>query len=122
MKPILLVEDEPNDVFFFRRAMNKAGLTNPVQVASDGEEALDFLFCRGAYQNRAIENAPKVVLLDLKLPKVDGIEVLRQVKQALDPHGLLNPGKAVPTLHRCAEFGRMHVRGGRLPHPELPRF
>ena len=57
----------------------------------DGEEALDFLFCRGAYQNRAIENAPKVVLLDLKLPKVDGIEVLRQVKQ--DPRT-----KAIPVV------------------------
>ena len=44
------------------------------------------------------------------------------VKRAFDPEGLLNPGKAVPTLHRCVEFGRMHVHGGRLAHPELPRF
>jgi glycolate oxidase len=44
------------------------------------------------------------------------------VKRAFDDGGLLNPGKAVPTLHRCAEFGRLHVRGGNLPHPELPRF
>jgi glycolate oxidase len=44
------------------------------------------------------------------------------IKRAFDEHGLLNPGKAVPTLHRCAEFGRMHVRGGKLTHPELPRF
>jgi glycolate oxidase len=46
----------------------------------------------------------------------------RAVKSAFDPVGLLNPGKAVPTLHRCAEYGAMHVKGGRLPHPELPRF
>jgi len=46
----------------------------------------------------------------------------RAVKSAFDAVGLLNPGKAVPTLHRCAEYGAMHVKGGRLPHPELPRF
>jgi glycolate dehydrogenase FAD-linked subunit len=44
------------------------------------------------------------------------------VKRVFDPKGLLNPGKAIPTLSRCAEFGRMHVRGGKLPHPDLPRF
>ena len=52
----------------------------------------------------------------------DELEVFHAVKRAFDPKGLLNPGKAVPTLSRCAEFGRMHVRGGKLPHPELPRF
>ncbi|HZT01369.1 MAG TPA: FAD-linked oxidase C-terminal domain-containing protein [Steroidobacteraceae bacterium] len=50
------------------------------------------------------------------------LEIFHAVKRAFDERGLLNPGKAVPTLHRCAEFGRLHVRGGRLPHPELPRF
>jgi glycolate oxidase len=50
------------------------------------------------------------------------LEAFHAVKSAFDPHGLLNPGKAVPTLHRCAEFGRLHVRGGNVPHPELPRF
>ncbi|HSH06401.1 MAG TPA: FAD-linked oxidase C-terminal domain-containing protein [Burkholderiales bacterium] len=52
----------------------------------------------------------------------DELEAFHAVKRVFDPKGLLNPGKAVPTLHRCAEFGRMHVRGGRLKHPELPRF
>jgi len=52
----------------------------------------------------------------------DELEVFRAVKRAFDARGLLNPGKAVPTLARCAEFGRMHVRGGKLAHPELPRF
>src|SRR5213595_186710 len=52
----------------------------------------------------------------------DELELFRAVKQAFDPAGLLNPGKAVPTLARCAEFGRMHVHGGKLPHAELPRF
>jgi glycolate oxidase len=50
------------------------------------------------------------------------LEVFHALKRAFDPKGLLNPGKAVPALSRCAEFGRMHVRGGKLPHPELPRF
>jgi glycolate oxidase len=52
----------------------------------------------------------------------DALEAFRGVKRAFDPPGLLNPGKNIPTLHRCAEFGRMHVKGGALPHPELPRF
>jgi glycolate oxidase len=52
----------------------------------------------------------------------DELEVFHAVKRAFDPKGLLNPGKAVPALSRCAEFGRMHVHGGKLPHPELPRF
>ena len=52
----------------------------------------------------------------------DELEVFHAVKRAFDPKGLLNPGKAVPALSRCAEFGRMHVRGGKLPHPDLPRF
>jgi glycolate oxidase len=49
-------------------------------------------------------------------------EQMFALKRAFDPHGLLNPGKLIPTLHRCAEYGRMLVRGGRLPHPDLPRF
>jgi len=52
----------------------------------------------------------------------DELELFFAVKRAFDPSMLLNPGKAVPTLARCAEYGRMHVRGGKLPHPELPRF
>jgi glycolate oxidase len=52
----------------------------------------------------------------------DELEVFRALKHAFDPKGLLNPGKAIPTLSRCAEFGRMHVHGGKLPHPDLPRF
>jgi glycolate oxidase len=50
------------------------------------------------------------------------LALFRGVKSAFDPRGLLNPGKNIPTLHRCAEYGRMHIRGGELPHPELPRF
>ena len=62
------------------RALRKANLTNRIQVARDGAEALEFIFCEGAHANRRIEDAPNVILLDLKLPKVDGLEVLGRIK------------------------------------------
>lgn len=77
---ILLVEDEPADVEMTLNAFKQACLTNRVQVARDGAEALDFLFCTGAYKNRRPGLQPQVILLDLKLPKVDGLEVLKRIK------------------------------------------
>ena len=77
---ILLVEDNPNDVELTLRALQKQNLSNKVFVVKDGAEALDFIFASGAYSQRKVEKRPKVVLLDLKLPKVDGIEVLRRMK------------------------------------------
>ena len=77
---ILLVEDNPNDVELTLRALQKQNLSNRVFVVKDGAEALDFIFAAGAYSQRKVEKRPKVVLLDLKLPKVDGIEVLRRIK------------------------------------------
>ncbi|MEY2545679.1 MAG: hypothetical protein QOG48_796 [Verrucomicrobiota bacterium] len=77
---ILIVEDTPQDLELTLRALRKANLTNRIHVARDGVEALEFIFCEGAYSARKIDNRPKVILLDLKLPKVDGIEVLRRVK------------------------------------------
>jgi len=88
---ILLVEDNANDVELTLRALTKHNLANKIHVVRDGEEALDFLFCRGAFSNRTFDDQPKVVLLDLKLPKVDGLEVLRAVKS--DPRT-----KAVPVV------------------------
>ncbi len=78
---ILIVEDDPRDAELTLRALKKNNLANNVFVAEDGEEALDFFFCRGKFEGRSFLNPPKVVLLDLKLPKVDGLEVLRQVKR-----------------------------------------
>jgi two-component system, response regulator len=77
---ILLVEDNPRDVDLTLRALKKRNLANNVHVVRDGQEALDFLFAEGVYAGRDTSLRPKVVLLDLKLPKVDGLEVLRHVK------------------------------------------
>src|SRR5580658_1385568 len=77
---ILLVEDNANDVELTLRALAKHNLANRIHVVRDGEQAMDFLFCRGAFQDRTFDDKPKVVLLDLKLPKVDGLEVLRAIK------------------------------------------
>ena len=86
---ILLVEDNPQDLQLTQRALHKAGLANHIQVARDGEEALQFLFGEGPYAGRKVENTPKVVLLDLKLPKVDGKEVMARLKS--DPRTKMIP-------------------------------
>jgi two-component system response regulator len=77
---ILLVEDDPRDLELALRALKKANLRNRVEVARDGAEALDFIFCEGPHAGRRIEDVPKVILLDLKLPKVDGLEVLQRIR------------------------------------------
>lgn len=77
---ILLVEDNPQDVELALRALKKRNLANKVHTVRDGEEALDFIFAGGAYAERNISEAPKVILLDLKLPKVDGLEILSRIK------------------------------------------
>ena len=77
---ILLVEDSAEDVELSLRALQKANLANRIEVARDGADALDFIFCEGAHAGRRIADTPKVILLDLKLPKVDGLEVLQRLK------------------------------------------
>jgi two-component system response regulator len=88
---LLLVEDNPEDLKMTLRALKKSNLANHIHVARDGAEALQFIFCEGEYSGRKIENAPKVILLDLKLPKVDGKEVLERIKS--DPRT-----KAIPVV------------------------
>jgi CheY-like chemotaxis protein len=77
---ILLVEDNPTDAELAIRALKKNNLANKLAWVKDGAEALDFLFATGNYSGREVANGPKVILLDLRLPKVDGMEVLRRVK------------------------------------------
>ncbi len=77
---ILLVEDNPTDVELTLRALKKNNLANKVHVVTDGEQALEFIFATGSYEGRDINHKPRVILLDLKLPKVDGLEVLRKIK------------------------------------------
>ncbi len=77
---ILLVEDDPEDIELTLHELSAERLTNRIEVVRDGEEALDFLFRRGPYADRDPEDRPRLILLDLKLPKVDGLQVLRELK------------------------------------------
>jgi CheY-like chemotaxis protein len=90
MKTILQVEDDPNDVFLLQHAMKKMGVTNPLQVASDGQQAIDYLQGAGKFADRERFPFPCLVLLDLKLPYVMGLEVLRWIRQ--------QPGAALPVV------------------------
>ncbi len=77
---ILLVEDNPDDAELALHALRREKLANKIHVARDGEEALEFIFCTGAFAQRSFAQPPKLILLDLKLPKVDGMEVLKRLK------------------------------------------
>jgi CheY-like chemotaxis protein len=108
LKPILLVEDNPHDLELTLIALSKSQLANEVVIARDGAEALDYLNCRGEYKGRQAGN-PAVVLLDLKLPKVDGLEVLKAIR-ATDglrsiPVVMLTSSKEEQDLLRSYELG-----------------
>jgi two-component system, response regulator len=77
---VLLVEDNPDEAFLTKKAFKKGELTNPLRVVTDGRQALDFLFSQGAYADRDINDKPVMILLDLKLPLISGLDVLKAVK------------------------------------------
>lgn len=108
LKPILLVEDNPNDLELTLIALEKSQLANEVIIVRDGAEALDYLLCRGEYASRQAGN-PAVVLLDLKLPKVDGLEVLREIRTTnglkSTPVVMLTSSKEEQDLLRSYELG-----------------
>ena len=106
---ILIVEDNPDDAELAIRALKKNGLANHVTHLVDGEEALDFLFGEGKYAGRDTTNVPRVILLDLKMPKVDGLEVLQKVKSHPDtiniPVVILTSSDEDPDITRSFQLG-----------------
>jgi len=106
---ILLVEDNLYDAELTILAFKKSNVGNKIIHLKDGAEALDFLFCRGEYEGRRMEERPKAILLDLKMPKVDGIEVLQQIKAheltKKIPVVVLTSSKEDPDIDRCYELG-----------------
>lgn len=106
---ILLVEDNPRDAELTVRALKKHNLANRVQLVRDGAEALDFVFATGPYATRNMQRKPRVILLDLKLPKVDGLEVLRRLKAddrtKVIPVAVLTSSKEDRDLDACYKLG-----------------
>lgn len=108
-RSILLVEDNPDDVALTLRALNKNNIANEVIVAKDGVEALDYLFGEGAYAGRDTTNIPAVILLDLKLPRIDGLEVLERLRKdertKIAPVVVLTSSKEEQDLVRSYKLG-----------------
>ena len=106
---VLLVQDNPYDAELTVRALKKQGLANEIFVAVDGEEALDFLFCRGRFSERDQDSPVRVVLLDLKLPKISGLEVLKEVKSnpltSKIPVVILTSSREDPDINSAYELG-----------------
>ena len=108
-KTILLVEDEENDVFFLKNAFEEVGILNPLQVAQDGQEAMDYLSGRGEYADRARFPLPCLTLLDLKLPRLMGLEVLKWMREQPELKSLiviiLTSSRLRPDIERAYELG-----------------
>ena len=106
---ILLIEDNMNDAELTIRALKKNNLANKLVHLKDGSEAIDFIFAEGNYSGRKVENVPKVILLDLKMPKVNGIEVLKKIKAdertKKIPIVVLTSSKEDPDIQECYRLG-----------------
>lgn len=106
---ILIVEDNPQDAELTLRALRKQNLANKIHLVEDGEEALDFVFCKGKYCDRSLSKSPRVVFLDLKLPKISGLEVLHEIKsnpltKSL-PVVMVTSSREDPDIKRAYELG-----------------
>jgi len=106
---ILYAEDSTDDATLTIRALKKSGFTNKLQHVKDGVEALDFIYCRGIYASRNSKENPKLILLDLKMPKVSGMEVLEKIKSDPDlrstPVVILTSSKEDPDIKKCYALG-----------------
>jgi two-component system response regulator len=106
---ILLIEDNMNDAELMIRALKKNNFANKLVHLKDGVEALDFVFCKGSFSERNFNNRPKVIFLDLKMPRIDGLEVLEQIKK--DEHTksipivILTSSKQDPDIRKCYDLG-----------------
>ena len=106
---VLLVEDNPDDLALTLRALRKVGAFKRIHVARDGAEALEFIFCEGAFASRSFADGPRVVLLDLKLPKIDGLEVLRRIKG--DPRTQMIPVIVLTSSKEQADVAETYLIG-----------
>jgi len=123
---ILLVEDDPNDVELALIALRKHKLSDKIQIARDGEEALDFLFCRGPYEKRSFAEPPRLVLLDLKLPKVTGMEVLKEIKGDRRtrpiPVAIMTSSKQEQDMQECYQLGANSYIQKPIDFEQFQRF
>ena len=106
---ILLVEDNPNDVELMLHVFKTNRISNRIQVVRDGSEALEFIFCTGACASRSMNDGPKLILLDLKLPKLDGLEVLKQIKS--DPRTAAIPVVVLTSSHQDRDMVESYKYG-----------
>ena len=106
---ILLVEDNPNDVELMLHVFKSNRISNRIRVVRDGSEALEFIFCTGAYASRNMSAGPRIILLDLKLPKVDGLEVLKQIKS--DPRTSAIPVVVLTSSHQDRDMVESYKYG-----------
>ena len=106
---ILFVEDSMDDATLTIRALTKSGFTNKLHHVKDGAEALEFIYCKGIYASRNIKRNPKLILLDLKMPKISGMQVLEKVKSDPDlksiPVVILTSSQEDPDISRCYALG-----------------
>lgn len=111
MKPveILIVEDNPNDAELMIRALKKYNLANNIILVEDGPEALDYLFCRGKYEGNTLNKKLKVIFLDIKLPKLNGLEVLQQIKS--DPETRIFPVVMVTSSKEDPDIKQAYLYG-----------